>query len=207
MRPEAVIFDIGNVLTCWQPEDFYDRMIGEARRRALFAAVDLHGMNLRIDAGALFRETIYAEAEKHLDWAPEIRWWYDRWIDLASPRIEGSIALLRALRAKGVPVFSLTNFGSYSYEEARTRLDFLSEFDREYVSGRMGVIKPDPQIYAMVEADCGIAPDRLLFTDDKAENIVVAARRGWRTHQFESWQGWAARLVAEGLLTKEEAQL
>jgi 2-haloacid dehalogenase len=207
MRPEAVIFDIGNVLTCWQPEAFYDRMIGDARRRALFAAVDLHGMNLRIDAGALFRETIYAEAEKHPDWAPEIRWWYDHWIDLASPRIEGSIALLRALRAKGVPVFSLTNFGSYSYEEARTRLDFLSEFDREYVSGRMGVIKPDPQIYAMVEADCGIAPDRLLFTDDKAENIVAAARRGWRTHQFESWQGWAARLVAEGLLTKEEAQL
>ena len=45
MQVEAVIFDIGNVLTGWQPEAFYDRVIGEARRRALFAAVDLHGMN------------------------------------------------------------------------------------------------------------------------------------------------------------------
>jgi 2-haloacid dehalogenase len=205
MRPEAVIFDIGNVLTRWQPEAFYDRVIGEQRRRALFAAVDLDGMNQKVDAGALFRETIYEEADRHPDWAVEIRWWYDRWIELASPRIEGSIALLRALRAKGVPVFSLTNFGSYSYEEARHKLDFLSEFDREYVSGRMGVIKPDPQIYAMVEADCGIAPDRLLFADDKAENVAAAARRGWRTHQFESWQGWAARLVTEGLLSAGEA--
>ncbi len=207
MQPEAVIFDIGNVLTRWQPEEFYDRVIGADRRRALFAAVDLHGMNLAVDAGALFRETIYETADRHPDWAEEIRWWYDRWIELASPRIEGSIALLRALRAKGVPVFSLTNFGSYSYEEARDKLDFLSEFDREYVSGRMGVTKPDPQIYAMVEADCALAPDRLLFADDKAENIAAAARRGWRTHQFESWQGWAARLVAEGLLTNEEAGL
>lgn len=207
MQPEAVIFDIGNVLTRWQPEAFYDRVIGEDRRRALFAEVDLHEMNLRVDAGALFRETIYATADQHPEWAVEIRWWYDRWIELASPRIEGSIALLRALRAKGVPVFSLTNFGSYSYEEARDKLDFLSEFDREYVSGRLGVIKPDPQIYAMVEADCGIAPERLLFADDKAENITAAARRGWRTHQFESWQGWAARLVAEGLLTEKEAGL
>jgi 2-haloacid dehalogenase len=207
MQPEAVIFDIGNVLTRWQPEAFYDRVIGEDRRRALFAEVDLHEMNLRVDAGALFRETIYATADQHPEWAVEIRWWYDRWIELASPRIEGSIALLRALRAKGVPVFSLTNFGSYSYEEARTKLDFLSEFDREYVSGRMGVIKPDPQIYAMVEADCGLAPERLLFADDKAENITAAARRGWRTHQFESWQGWAARLVAEGLLTEKESGL
>ncbi len=207
MQPEAVIFDIGNVLTRWQPEAFYDRVIGEDRRRRLFAEVDLHGMNALIDDGALFRETIYAWADRHPDWAAEIRMWYDRWIELASPRIEGSIALLRALRGNGVPVFCLTNFGSHSYEEACGKLDFLGEFDREYVSGRLRVSKPDPRIYQAVEEDCGIAPDRLLFTDDKAENITAAARRSWRTHQFENWQGWAARLVAEGLLTNEEAGL
>ena len=118
MRVEAVIFDIGNVLVGWQPEVFYDRVIGENRRRALFQAVDLHRMNELVDEGALFRETIYDWAERHPDWATEIRWWYDRWIELASPRIEGSIALLRALRAKGVPVFALTNFGKYSFDEA-----------------------------------------------------------------------------------------
>ncbi|MEY4982218.1 MAG: hypothetical protein RIR62_484 [Pseudomonadota bacterium] len=207
MTPEAVIFDIGNVLTRWQPEEFYDRVIGEDRRRALFAAVDLHGMNDRVDEGALFRETIYELADATPEWAPEIRMWYDRWIELASPRIDGSIRLQRALRAKGVPVFALTNFGRYSFEEALPKMDFLSDFDRLYVSGRMGVIKPDPLIYEMVEADCGIRPDLLLFTDDRADNITAAARRGWRTHQFESWQGWARRLVAEGLLSDAEAGL
>ncbi len=207
MQPEAVIFDIGNVLTSWQPEAFYDREIGPERRTRLFAEVDLHQMNALVDDGALFRETIYDWAGQHPDWATEIRMWYDRWIDLASPRIEGSIALLRALRSRGVPVFALTNFGSYSYDEARTKLDFLNEFDREYVSGRLFVSKPDPRIFKFVEDDCGIAPDRLLFTDDRADNITAAARRGWRTHQFESWQGWALRLVAEGLLTPKEAGL
>lgn len=207
MQPEAVVFDIGNVLVGWHPEAFYDREIGEDRRRALFAAVDLHGMNESLDAGALFRETVYDWADRHPDWAAEVRMWHDRWADLASPRIEGSIALLRALRRKGVPVFALTNFGRYSYEAAKGWLEFLTEFDREFVSGRLGVMKPDPAIYAAVEAACGIAPDRLLFTDDRADNITAAARRGWRTHQFESWQGWARRLVAEGLLTEREAGL
>jgi 2-haloacid dehalogenase len=202
-----VIFDIGNVLTRWQPEAFYDRVIGEDRRRALFAAVDLYWMNDQVDAGAEFRDTIYAWAEDHPEWSAEIRMWHDRWIELASPRIEGSIALLRALRAKRVPVFALTNFGASSYAAAVPLLDFLSEFDREYVSGRMGVIKPDPRIYQMVEADCGLSGDRLLFADDKPENITAAADRGWRTHQFETWQGWAMRLVAEGLLTRKEAGL
>lgn len=207
MIPEAVIFDIGNVLTRWQPEAFYDRVIGEERRRALFAAVDLHHMNDLIDEGALFRETIYDWAARHPEWEAEVRMWYDRWIELASPRIEGSIRLQRALRAKGVPVFALTNFGKHSFDEAVPKMDFLQDFDRLYVSGRMGVIKPDPRIFAMVEADCGIAPDRLLFTDDRADNITAAARRGWRTHQFESWEGWARRLVAEGLLSTGEAGL
>ena len=205
MRVEAVIFDIGNVLTRWQPEAFYDRVIGVDRRVALFAAVDLHRMNDDIDEGGLFRETIYDWADRHPAWGPEVRMWYDRWIELASPRIVGSIALLRALRAKRVPVFALTNFGRNSFAEAVPKLDFLSEFDRRYVSGEMGVIKPDPRIYAMVEADCGIAGDRLLFADDRADNIAAAADRGWRTHQFETWQGWAMRLVAEGLLSKAEA--
>ena len=89
-------------------------------------------------------------------------------------------------------MFALTNFGRYSFDEALPKLDFLAEFDRHYVSGRMGVIKPDPRIYEMVEQDCGIAPEALLFTDDKAENIAAAAARGWRTHLFDGWQGLGA---------------
>ena len=207
MIPEAVIFDIGNVLTAWQPEAFYDRTIGEDRRRALFDTVDLHAMNDRIDAGDPFRQTVYAWAEANPDWTAEIRFWHDRWPELALPLIDGSIRLMRALRAKAVPVFALTNASAETLEAHADALPFLADFDRLYVSGRMGVMKPDPAIYRMVEADCAIAPDRLLFTDDRAENIAAAARRGWRTHHFRHWQGWARRLVDEGLLTEAEAGL
>jgi 2-haloacid dehalogenase len=207
MRPEAVLFDVGNVLTRWQPEAFYDRVIGIGPRQALFAAVDLHAMNALVDAGAPLRTTVYDWADRNPDWAAEIRMWHDRWIELASPRIEGSIALLRALKAKGVPVFALTNSGGDTFDQAVPKMDFLQDFDRCYVSGHMGATKPDPVIYAIVEADCGIPPDRLLFTDDKAENVIAAAQRGWQTHQFESWQGLAMRLVADGLLMNEEAGL
>jgi 2-haloacid dehalogenase len=204
-RPQAVIFDIGNVLVGWQPETFYDRTIGGERRRALFAEVDLHGMNDEIDRGALFRETIYDWADRHPRWRAEIRLWHDRWTDIASPLIDGSIRLQRTLRAKGVPVFALSNFGRYSYEFAAPLYPVLGDFDRRYISGYMGVTKPDPRIYAMVEEDCGLPPDALLFTDDRADNIAAATARGWRTHLFTGPEGFAARLVAEGLLTEEEA--
>jgi 2-haloacid dehalogenase len=204
---QAVVFDIGNVLIEWNPERFYDGRLGAARRQEMFQAVDLHGMNELVDAGGPFRETIYGWAERYPAWAEEIRWWFDHWIEMASPRIEGSIHLLRALRAKGVPVFALTNFGTDSFAYAQTQYDFLGEFDRAYVSGRMKLTKPDPAIYAAVEADCGVAPGGLLFADDRADNIAAAAVRGWQTHLFSDWQGWAGRLVAEGLLSRDEAGL
>lgn len=205
MTPEAVIFDIGNVLIEWQPERYYDRVIGEERRKEMFATVDLHGMNDKIDMGGDFKEVIYATAEDYPQFRDEIRMWYDNWIELANPVIDHSVRLLRALRAKGVPVFTLTNFGPASFAYAETQFDFLTEFDRRYISGHMKVIKPDPKIYQMVEEDCGIAPEALLFADDRVDNVNMARSRGWQAHLFEGPQGWADELVAKGLLTESEA--
>ena len=205
MTPAAVIFDIGNVLIEWQPERYYDRVYGPARRRALFAEVDLHWMNERVDRGEPFREVIYETAEQNPAWRAEIRDWHDHWIELATPVIDHSVTLLRRLRAKGVPVHCLTNFGVESYAYAQTQFDFLNEFDIEFVSGRMQVTKPDPRIYEKVEARLGIAPGAILFADDRAANIAVAEARGWQAHLFDGPAGWAARLVDAGLLSAEEA--
>ena len=205
MAIEAVVFDIGNVLIEWQPERYYDSTIGEKRRKEMFATVDLHGMNDRVDLGENFTETIYATAEEYPEFRAEIRDWHDNWIKLATPAIDHSVRLQRALRAKGVPVFALSNFGIQSFDYAETQYPFLGEFDRRYISGHMGVIKPDPRIYQMLEDDCGLAPESLLFADDRQDNIDMARARGWQAHLFESAQGWADELVAQGMLTKEEA--
>ena len=198
--PEAVIFDIGNVLITWQPEQHYDRWIGEDRRRAMFDAVDLHHMNELVDRGGDFREVIYGTAAQYPEFEQEIRWWHDRWLDLATPVIDLSVRSLRALKSRGIPVFALSNFGIGSFALSEGREAFLSEFDRRYISGHMGVTKPSPRIYEMVEEDCGIAPEKLLFVDDRAENIAAAEARGWQGHVFKTPEAWVARLTAAGLL-------
>ena len=205
MTPEAVVFDIGNVLIEWQPERFYDSVIGADRRREMFGSVDLHGMNDKVDMGHHFTETVYACAEEYPAWRDEIRMWHDRWIEMATPVIDHSVRLMTALQARGVPVFSLTNFGIQSYDYAATHYPFLRAFDRDFISGHMGVIKPAAQIYEMLEAGSGLNGADLIFTDDRVDNIAAANARGWRTHLFDGPQGWADRLVAEGLLDRAEA--
>ena len=121
MTPKAVIFDIGNVLINWQPEEYFDAQIGEDRRRAMFEAVDLHAMNDLVDQGHNFTEMVTQTAAKYPDWSDEIMMWHDRWIDMATPAIDHSVRLKTQLQAKGIPVFSLTNFGIETYEIAEQK--------------------------------------------------------------------------------------
>lgn len=200
MIPKAVVFDIGNVLITWNPERLYDQVLPDrATRERLFAEVDLHGMNDRIDRGAPWRETVYETAEAYPEFAEPIRLWHDRWIEMASPRIDGSWAILRQLRTEGVPVFALSNFGVETFAYAETHYPELSEFDRRFISGHMRVIKPEARIYEMVEEVSGLKGAELFFTDDRAENIEAAEARGWQGHLFRDPEGLREALCGVGL--------
>ncbi|MCB2110935.1 MAG: HAD-IA family hydrolase [Defluviimonas sp.] len=201
---EAVVFDIGNVLVEWHPERFYDSVMPAERRARLFAEVDLHAMNEAIDAGAPFRDTVDDWAARHAPWAQDIRRWYRNWADIAAPAIAPSARLLAALKRRGVTVAALSNIGAEPFALACRHYPFLSLFDRAFLSGPLGVTKPHPRIYEIVETETGIAPARLLFADDRAENIAAAAARGWQVHHFTGPGGLAERLVLDGLLSKED---
>ncbi|WP_425050903.1 HAD family hydrolase [Psychromarinibacter sp. S121] len=202
---EAVVFDFGNVLIKWNPEEWYDARIGREAREKLFAEVPLEEMNLRSDRGEHLADLVAETAAQHPEHADNIRAWHDNWIEMAQPDIPHSAVLLRALRAKGVPTFALSNFGIPTLALADVAYPVLTEFDRRFISGELRTIKPEPEIYIHVEEGTGVAPEALLFTDDRPENIEAARARGWQVHLFEGPQGLADRLVAEGLLTPEEA--
>ena len=188
MQPFAVVFDIGNVLIEWQPERFYDSVIGSERRRAMFDKVDLHAMNDRVDRGGNFREIVYATADATPAWRDEIRMWHDRWIEMACPVIDHSVRLLRALRANEIQVFALSNFGVDSFAYAETKYPFLAEFDQRFISGHMKTAKPDTLIYEMVEEQSGLSGGQLFFVDDRADNIEAAEGFGWQTHLLDYWR-------------------
>lgn len=203
MSVETVVFDIGNVLLNWDPEGFYDRKIGRVARTRLFREVPLEEMNARIDRGAPWHATVEETAARYRRWSRDILFWRDNWGEMAAPLMQDSVTLLRALRKAGVPCWALTNFGRETFDHALTLYPALAEFDGAIVSGRLGAVKPEPEIYEALERAAGVAPDRLLFTDDRPENIAAARARGWQTHQFKDARGLARHLAAERLLPRK----
>lgn len=204
--PTTVVFDIGRVLIQWDPEGFYDRQIGPERRRALFAAVDLHRHNLRIDLGEPKERVMQEVATAHPDFAKEILLWSSHWSEMVPGDIPHSVRLLQALKRRRVPVVALTNFGCDTLAIAEQRFPFLTLFDQRFVSGALKTIKPDPEIYAAVEEGTGCCGGALLFADDSPPNVAAAQARGWHSHLFTDPRGWADCLVQHGFLTPEEAR-
>jgi len=67
MPVQAVVFDIGRVLIGWDPEGFYDRVIGPDARARLLAQVPLHAMNLGLDRGDPWLASVTALADLPAD--------------------------------------------------------------------------------------------------------------------------------------------
>jgi 2-haloacid dehalogenase len=198
---ETVIFDIGNVLIRWDPCNLYRRMgLTDAEIAAFMAETALAEINhRRLDAGAPFAETIAELSGKFPHHAEFIDAFDRRWPEMLGGPIDANVALLRSLLAAGIPVHAISNFNRSKFDLAREVFPFLDEFDDIVISGDVGLVKPDPEIFQLLVARCELVPERSIFIDDNPANIETARRLGFLTVLFEeSRTDVAAELVRLG---------
>jgi putative hydrolase of the HAD superfamily len=104
------------------------------------------------------------------------------WTQPNAPMIAWAAALQRA----GVKTGILSNLGDAMEAGIRGRFPWLEHFTHHTFSHRLGIAKPDPAIYAHAAAGLGVAPERVLFIDDRAENVAGARRAGMAALQYSS---------------------
>ncbi len=184
--PTSVVFDVGNVLVDWNPRAFFARHIADPVRLDRFlgevATLDWH---VQHDAGRPFAETSAELIALHPDEADNIRLWGARFDEQIGAVLPGMADIVAALDARRVPLYALTNFSHEFWPPFRAReADLFAGFRDILVSGEVGLIKPDPAIYALALARFGLAPGEALFIDDRADNVEAAARGGFVAHRF-----------------------
>src|SRR4029434_7103759 len=94
-----------------------------------------------------------------------------------------------------VPLYGLTNWSAETYHHVENKYDFMARFRHVVVSGRIGMVKPDPRIYAHLLEHVREPAERCVFIDDNAKNAEAASafglygitrRRGAETSTRES---------------------
>jgi putative hydrolase of the HAD superfamily len=97
---------------------------------------------------------------------------------------ETVVALLRRARER-VPLVLVSN-ASVSLEADLVSLGLDDLADHVVSSARVGLVKPDPQIYHLAAERAGVPAERCLFVDDSPENTAAAAELGMRTVHFRT---------------------
>ena len=90
-------------------------------------------------------------------------------------------AALKALRARGLRLAILSNGSPAMLAEAVESAGLAGEFEAVISVEAAGVYKPDARVYALVEAECGVPPGRVVFVSANGWDVAGAARFGFTT--------------------------
>ncbi|GAO54180.1 MULTISPECIES: HAD-IA family hydrolase [unclassified Novosphingobium] len=199
---DAVVWDIGRVLVQWRIASLYEKLIADPRELDWFLAnVVTEEWHAQHDAGVPLAEMIAARSAEFPAYRPLIEAYAPNWLDAVPGPVTGTHELVRALDARGIPQFSITNFGADTWAMFRPTFPVLDHFRDIVVSGVEKLIKPDAAIFALAARRFGHEPARMLFIDDNAANIAAADALGWHTHHFrDDAAALRADLEARGLL-------
>jgi putative hydrolase of the HAD superfamily len=180
-----LIFDLGGVVVRWDPAAiiasvFEDTDVRNRIRDGVFAHPDW----LELDRGTLGREDAIRRAAQRtgIDAAELTR------LLIAVPPslvpIPQTVELLYRLKARGYPLYCLSNMHIASIEHLEREQRFFEVFTGRVISCRLNLCKPEPAIYRHALETYGLRAEETVFIDDVEINVAAAAKLGMRTIQF-----------------------
>lgn len=183
----AVVFDLGGVLIDWNPRYLYRTIFDgdDDRVEHFLANICTMEWHTKHDAGRSMAEGIAELVERHPEEEAFIRAFKDRWREMIRGTIDGTLDILHELHGAEVPLYALTNYSAEKFDDLLDMVDFMSLFRDVLVSGRVGLIKPDPAIFKLMLARFGLDPRRTVFVDDVSDNIDSARALGLTGIHFQ----------------------
>jgi glucose-1-phosphatase len=172
-----IIFDIGNVLLNWKPEE-YLKQKGIKSDKIL----EVHNELFKCEEwGMLDRGAITEEEAKNIiinrsrENGHLIKLAFDNWYEMFTP-IEDSVAILKNVKNAGYKVYYLSVFHLLAFEHVTRKYDFFELFDGGVASYEAKQVKPEEGIYKLLIEKYTIKPEESIFIDDSEANIEAAKK-------------------------------
>jgi 2-haloacid dehalogenase len=205
---KAIIFDFGNVLIEWNPRYVYNRYFPNDPEgiERFFKEVDFMGWNARQDKGRTFKEGVADLSRRFPHYAHLIQAYHDNWKDSIGVAYWGTVEIMKQLKQMGYSLYGLSNWSAETFPYARAKYDFFDLLDDMVISGAVGYVKPEPEIYHILLEKIGRPARECLFIDDSLPNIHQANTMGFVTIQFQSSEKLKTDLENLGILNSKGSE-
>lgn len=197
----TVVFDVGKVLFQWDLRHLFAKLIEDPDELDWFMTnVMTAEWHFEHDAGKPLAQMRAERVAQFPAYADYIDAYLTRFNETIPGAVPGSLEIVDALAARGVPLYAITNFGAEFWDEFYPSQSIFRHFRDIVVSGRERLVKPDPAIYRLALRRFGLAPGEAIFIDDSLPNVVAARANGFAAHHFKDAAGLRAELTELSLL-------
>jgi 2-haloacid dehalogenase len=193
---KAIIFDFGNVLLEWDPRLVYRRYFpdDEEGMEQFLHEVNFMDWNAQQDKGRTFAEGVAELSKQFPHYADLIQAYHDNWEHSIGHYFEGTVDIMKQLKKAGYSLYGLSNWSAETFPIAQKKYDFFNLLDDRVISGEVGLIKPEPEIFELLLKKIGRPAQECLFIDDALANIEQAQKLGFATVHFQSSDQLTAEL-------------
>jgi len=179
---KALILDYGNVLSLDQQPGLYDHAAGAFGLTAGQVYSGYWENRLDYDRGLLNGRDYWERVAGisvpalavHQQLDQLIRWDAESW---AAPN-SAVLAIAGQAVARGLRVGLLSNMPTDIWNELQALCAWMPRFDHVTVSGLIGSLKPEREIYEHCLQGLGVEPGEAVFLDDRPENVEAARALG-----------------------------
>ena len=185
-----IIFDFGNVLG-WTLADYTTKTYvtdpeeQKLIRKVVFDPQDWDLLNRGKMTDEEMLKKVCAQLPEHL-WEDACIV-YNNWTNTATP-VPGMIRLVKELKEKGYKMYLLSNATdtfAEKYKDIPWMCSILDRFDGLVFSAKVGMAKPDREIYEYVLNTYHLKAEETMFVDDYKENIEACEKVGITGYHFD----------------------
>jgi FMN phosphatase YigB (HAD superfamily) len=196
----VVAFDLGKVLVDFDYTIAARRIAARSTQppENLHAFLGSSPVLVQFETGSLTRQDFFEQMRNATGFLGDIVEFGGMFADIFT-EISPMIELHADLRRRGFKTCIFSNTNGLAIEHIRRNFSFFKNFDGYIFSYEVKAMKPDAKIYEALEAMTGEHGAEILYIDDRPENIVAGAARGWRTILHESPEKTHATLKSFGV--------
>lgn len=197
-----MVFDIGNVLVNWSPYYLYCDKLGLERQAVdrFLKDVDFSNWNKEQDKGRIYAEAVAELSARFPEYSELISAYDEQYMDTISGSMQPVVDIVSRLKSAGYPLYTLSNWSAEKFHLMRPQYPFFDWFDGLVISGDVGLVKPEKEIYEYLLELAGRPAEECLFIDDHTPNLDTARELGFQTILFQSAPQLEAELQRRGIL-------
>lgn len=181
-KPGLVLFDLGNVLVRFTPDQFWKSLgLADSERRQYEQSVRV--LSIQYESGDCATEEYFNSLVSVLGNRFDRERLLRAFESVLTDPIPGMEDIVRRVSAK-IPSALVSNTNEHHYNFSVRTISSLRFLPKHYVSYELHVMKPAAPFYEYVIRDSNNSPSACIFIDDMEENVVGARAAGMEAIRF-----------------------